>query len=72
MYIGVDTREKSNTEVFNTKTYYIKIEKKIHFYVSPKQKEQINLKKKHKWLNVEAAMNGWLSFETYYIIFVLF
>jgi hypothetical protein len=51
-------REKSNTytEVFNTKKYYIKIEKKIQFYVSSKQKEQINLKKTNKWLNVEVAM----------------
>ena len=35
--------------------YYIKIEKTSTFYMSPKQTEQIN---KHKWLNVDAEMNG--------------
>ena len=33
--------------------YYIKIEKKSTFYISPKQTQLIK-----KWLNVEAAMNG--------------
>ena len=32
------------TEVFNTKKYYIKMEKKSSFTYPPKQKEQINLK----------------------------
>jgi hypothetical protein len=36
--------------------------------MSPKQTEQIN---KKKWLNVDAAMNGWLSLDTYVIVFVL-
>jgi hypothetical protein len=36
--------------------------------MSPKQTEQIN---KHKWLNVDAEMNGWLSLHTYIIVFVL-
>jgi hypothetical protein len=35
--------------------YYIKIEKTSTCYMSPKQTEQIN---KHKWLNVDAEMNG--------------
>jgi len=48
--------------------YYIKIEKNSTFYMSPKQTEQIN---KKKWLNVDAAMNGWLSLDTYIIVFVL-
>ena len=38
--------------------YYIKIEENSTFYISPKQKEQI----KKKWLNVEMAVNGLLSF----------
>jgi len=33
----------------------------------PKQTEQIN----KKWLNVNGAMNGWLSLDTYIIVFVL-
>jgi hypothetical protein len=36
--------------------------------MSPKQTEQIN---KKKWLNVDAAMNGRLSLDTYIIVFVL-
>ena len=42
-------------------TYYIKIEENSTFYMSPIQAEQIN--KKKRWLNVDAAMNGWLSLD---------
>ena len=47
--------------------YYIKIEENSTFYMFPKQTEQIN----KKWLNVNGAMNGWLSLDTYIIVFVL-
>ena len=47
--------------------YYIKIKKNSTFYMFPKQTEQIN----KKWLNVDAAMNGWLSLDTYIIVFIL-
>ena len=47
--------------------YYIKIEKNSTFYMFPKQTEQIN----KKWLNVNGAMHGWLSLDTYIIVFVL-
>jgi hypothetical protein len=36
--------------------------------MSPKQTEEIN---KKKWLNVDAAMNDWLSLDTYIIVFIL-
>jgi hypothetical protein len=36
--------------------------------MSPKQTEQIN---KKKWLNVDAAINGWLSLDTYIIFLQL-
>ena len=55
-------------EVYGTilmEVLYIKNRKKFHLLYIPQT--EINFQ---KWLNVESAMNGWLSFDTYYIIFV--
>ena len=55
-------------EVYGTtlmEVLHSKNRKKLHLLYIPQT--EINFQ---KWLNVESAMNGWLSFDTYYIIFV--
>ena len=70
MTLGANVRKKSNTYTRRSSKPQILYQnrEKFHFMHIPKTDSKLI---KQKWLNVEAAMNGLLSLDTYIFIFVL-